>query len=85
MTGRIALRGAFALLLMLALAACSQPVPVDKRDYIGHWQGEGVLLVILAIPLGPDALVEPGTRAEPLAPSMDEAVVSSAPVIEGAG
>ena len=48
MTGRFALRGAFALLLMLALAACSQPVPVDKRDYIGHWQGEGVLLVILA-------------------------------------
>lgn len=43
-----ALRGAFALLCLLALAACTQPVPVDQRDYIGHWQGEGVLLVIQA-------------------------------------
>jgi hypothetical protein len=43
-----ALRSAWVLLWLLALAACSQPVPVDKRDYIGHWQGEGVLLVIRA-------------------------------------
>ena len=31
--------------LLLLVAACTQPVPVDKRDYIGHWHGEGVLLV----------------------------------------
>lgn len=48
MTPLAALRGALALLLLMALAACTQPVPVDKRDYIGHWQGEGVLLVIRA-------------------------------------
>jgi len=40
---------AFALLLLLvAMAACTQPLPVDKRDFIGHWRGEGVLLVIQA-------------------------------------
>jgi hypothetical protein len=43
MAGRVAL-----LWLLLALVACAQPVPVDQRDYIGHWQGEGVLLVIQA-------------------------------------
>lgn len=48
MTRLAALRSTLALLLLLALAACTQPVPVDKRDYIGHWQGEGVLLVIRA-------------------------------------
>ena len=39
-----------ATLAMLAclLAACAQPVPVDRTDYIGHWRGDGVLLVILA-------------------------------------
>jgi hypothetical protein len=46
---RSALVRAIALLcLLLALAACAQPVPVDKADYIGHWRGEGVLLVIRA-------------------------------------
>lgn len=48
MTRLVALRSAWVLLWLLALAACAQPVPVDKRDYIGHWQGEGVLLVIRA-------------------------------------
>ena len=44
-----AVAGVIALLwLVLALAACTQPVPVDHRNYIGHWQGEGVLLVIQA-------------------------------------
>ena len=33
---------------VLALAACTQPLPVDKRDYVGHWQGDGVRLVIQA-------------------------------------
>jgi len=43
-----ALRYATLLLLLLAVAACTQPLPVDKRDYVGHWQGEGVRLVIQA-------------------------------------
>ncbi|PZO10110.1 MAG: hypothetical protein DCF27_03465 [Lysobacteraceae bacterium] len=43
-----ALRHATLLLLLLAVAACTQPLPVDKRDYIGHWQGEGVRLVVQA-------------------------------------
>lgn len=42
------LRHALVLLLLLAVAACAQPLPVDKRDYVGHWQGEGVRLVIQA-------------------------------------
>ncbi len=36
------------LLMLLVVAACTQPVPVDQRDYIGLWQGEGVRLVIQA-------------------------------------
>lgn len=38
------------LLVVPALLAlgCTQPVPVDHADYIGHWRGEGVLLVIAA-------------------------------------
>ena len=48
MTRLAALRSALALVLLLVLAACAQPVPVDKREYVGHWQGEGVLLVIQA-------------------------------------
>lgn len=38
---------ALALLALLALG-CAKPVPVDHADYIGHWRGEGVLLVIAA-------------------------------------
>ncbi len=34
------------MLALLALAACTEPLPVDKADYIGHWRGEGVRLVI---------------------------------------
>ena len=49
MTRLRATAGGIALLwLLLALVACTEPVPVDQRDYIGHWQGEGVLLVIQA-------------------------------------
>lgn len=48
MTGVTALGRVIVLLWLLALAACTQPLPVDKRDYVGHWQGDGVLLVIQA-------------------------------------
>lgn len=38
-----------ALLLLLALlAACAEPVPEDYRDYVGHWRGDGMRLVIRA-------------------------------------
>ncbi|GAB2494348.1 hypothetical protein [Arenimonas alkanexedens] len=30
----------------LWLAACAKPVPVDYRQYVGHWRGDGTLLVI---------------------------------------
>ena len=43
-----ALRLWVLLLAMLSLAACVQPVPMDQRDFIGHWRGDGVLLVIQA-------------------------------------
>lgn len=36
------------LLWLFLLAGCAEPLPVDKRDYIGHWQGEGVRLVLQA-------------------------------------
>ena len=38
---------AWPLLLATALlAACAQPVPQDFRQYVGHWRGDGVRLVI---------------------------------------
>lgn len=38
-----------ALLSLLALlAACAQPVPEAYADYVGHWRGEGMRLVIRA-------------------------------------
>jgi hypothetical protein len=38
-----------ALLLLLALlAACAEPVPEAYADFVGHWRGEGVRLVIRA-------------------------------------
>lgn len=49
-------------MLLLALAACAQPVPVDRRDYIGHWQGDGVLLVIRADGHADYARVREGRR-----------------------
>lgn len=57
-----ALRHGFALLLLLALAACTQPLPVDRRDFIGHWQGDGVLLVIQADGHARYARVKDGRR-----------------------
>lgn len=35
------------LLLCLAIATgCERPVPASYRDYVGHWRGDGMLLVI---------------------------------------
>ena len=48
MSRRSPLPRVFLLVWLLALVACSQPLPVDKADYVGHWQGEGVRLVIRA-------------------------------------
>ena len=32
----------------LWLVACAHPVPADYTNYVGHWRGEGTLLVIRA-------------------------------------
>jgi len=38
-----------ALFLLLALlAGCAKPLPEHRRDYVGHWQGPGADLLILA-------------------------------------
>ena len=34
--------------LLALLAACAEPVPVGFDDYVGHWRGDGVRLVIRA-------------------------------------
>ena len=39
---------AWLLLACLWLVACAQPVPADYTNYIGHWRGDGTLLVIRA-------------------------------------
>ena len=41
-----ALRAAALAGLVLLLAACERPVPDGFRDYVGHWRGENMLLVI---------------------------------------
>jgi hypothetical protein len=33
---------------LLLLTACSEPLPQDKLDYAGHWQGQGMELTIEA-------------------------------------
>ncbi|HLS83097.1 MAG TPA: hypothetical protein VK016_00315 [Arenimonas sp.] len=45
---RAAWRFLLACLAVLLLAGCEQPVPEDFRDYVGHWRGEGMLVVISA-------------------------------------
>lgn len=32
----------------LWLVACAEPVPMDYSNYVGHWRGDGTLLVIRA-------------------------------------
>ncbi|HEU0153326.1 MAG TPA: hypothetical protein VFQ84_08280 [Arenimonas sp.] len=39
---------ALLLLACLWLVACAKPVPVDYANYVGHWRGDGTLLVIRA-------------------------------------
>ena len=34
------------LLLLLLLAACSEPLPDDRLDYAGEWRGEAMYLLI---------------------------------------
>jgi hypothetical protein len=34
------------LVACLWLVACAKPVPVDYASYVGHWRGDGTLLVI---------------------------------------
>lgn len=41
-----ALAVAWLLLCLGLLAGCERPVPDAYRDYVGHWRGEGMLLVI---------------------------------------
>lgn len=36
------------VLLGLVLSGCGIPVPDDKRDYVGAWQGPAITLVITA-------------------------------------
>ena len=45
---RRALRAAALCGLVLLLAACERPVPDAHLDYVGHWRGENMLLVISA-------------------------------------
>lgn len=40
------LRPRHALLPLILLAGCAEPVPLDHGRYVGHWQGEGMRLVI---------------------------------------
>ncbi|HLU12708.1 MAG TPA: hypothetical protein VKZ64_02010 [Arenimonas sp.] len=44
----VLLRSAWLFALACLLAACERPVPEDFRDYVGHWRGEGMLIVISA-------------------------------------
>lgn len=33
-------------LLALGLAACAEPVPPDRAEYVGEWQGNSMVLLI---------------------------------------
>jgi len=41
-------QGALACLFATATLGCGGPVPQDKLDYIGHWEGGGATLDIAA-------------------------------------
>jgi hypothetical protein len=43
---RRALGATLASLLALALCGCGVPVPEDKLDYVGQWEGDGMWLEI---------------------------------------
>ncbi len=36
------------VLLLLILAGCTEPIPDEKKEYIGSWYGESITLVISA-------------------------------------
>ncbi len=36
------------LLCLTLLAACSQPLPAARADYVGRWEGPGMVLAITA-------------------------------------
>ena len=40
------MRALAALLLASLLAACGQPVPADKAEYVGDWRGKEMRLLI---------------------------------------
>jgi len=37
-----------AVIAAFLVCGCAQPIPPDKREFIGHWSGGGVTLVIAA-------------------------------------
>jgi hypothetical protein len=40
------MRSFAALCMVLLLAACGQPVPADKSEYVGDWRGKEMRLLI---------------------------------------
>ena len=48
MTRTSALLQSVLLAFLLAAVGCAQPVPADRSDYVGLWQGDGVRLLIQA-------------------------------------
>ncbi|WP_259400172.1 MULTISPECIES: membrane lipoprotein lipid attachment site-containing protein [unclassified Pseudoalteromonas] len=55
------------LFIMLALSACSKPIPADKFAYIGYWQGPGMYLEIL-----PDGTFDYQRGGTSISSSVDE-------------
>ncbi|MCO7225984.1 membrane lipoprotein lipid attachment site-containing protein [Pleionea sp. CnH1-48] len=41
-------RSILVIFLVLVISACSDPVPDDKKEYVGEWEGENIYLLILA-------------------------------------
>jgi hypothetical protein len=39
-------RLALATLLLAFIAGCGEPVPADKKEYVGEWHGKDMLLLI---------------------------------------
>ncbi|NOQ34821.1 MAG: hypothetical protein GQ569_02890 [Methylococcaceae bacterium] len=42
------LQGCFIYTLFLLLVACADPLPPERMNYVGEWQGLGVSLLIMA-------------------------------------
>lgn len=70
----------------LAMVGYGEHQPVAGNDTPeGRNANRRVLLVILAAPQGPDTLIPPGTPTQPLDPAAGTALVTLAPVTDGAG